>query len=365
MEKDTAILKDLDQLFSGLTEWMRRQYDPTSGGYFYAASSKSSGLFQPDIESTAQALNILIRNDCLLNIPKDIKNKMISFFQHKQDPKTGYFFDEHPAMRKDEVMVHRALGYSINSLRRLGSVPLYEQPVAKNEAPSYTESITAYRKKWESIDLRNSWRGCDLLASSTVYIGQMDEKKRNACVDAMAHFLEEIQDPQTGLWGEGSLYVKISGTFKLHTFYKRFDLPMPNQEKIYQSIMTCLRTEKAVDMCYIRNPIDLLAYLEVNMTNEELNEIAEITIKNMKKLKRSDGAFSRELKHSPKAPNVAQIKANEYYPNMPEAVPLSLGKVEGDMNATTQATLIRLQLYKFYKKDVFPVIDCDSLYQTS
>ncbi|PWU67886.1 hypothetical protein [Gracilibacillus dipsosauri] len=349
-------LQQLDQLYEGMFDWLMKQYDPETGGFYYARSSVENEDFTPDIESSAQALNILIRHHLLEQMPNPIKGKMVQFFQSKQDVKTGYFYDPHPRMKEDEVMVHRALNYSLNSLKRLGASNRYPLPLSLREAPAYTTSVEAYREKWESIDLRNSWRGCDLLASSTVYIREMPKETQRKFVDAFAAYLAGLQDRQTGLWGEGSVYERISGTFKLHTFYRSYQIPMPNKERIYQSILRCLRQEEAIDMCYIRNPIDLLSYLALDIPEEELKEITSITIENMSRLKRADGAFSRELAHSPKAPNVAQVKEGDYYPNMPEPVQLGMGLVEGDMNATTQATLIRIQLHKLLGVDSKAII---------
>ncbi|WP_018931751.1 hypothetical protein [Gracilibacillus lacisalsi] len=345
----------LDDLFDGVFSWLLEQFDPLTGGFYYARSSVLDDRFTPDIESTSQAINILRRHLLLHNMPQTMKEKMIAFYQMRQDPATGYFYDHDPKMKKDEVMVHRALYYSWNSLKRLGASPFYPLPVENQVAPDYTQSLSSYREKWDSIDLRNSWRGCDLLASSTVYFAQMDEVTQRKYVDAFTEYLAEKQNPETGLWGEGSLYVQISGTFKLHTFYRRYQISMPNQDRIYQTILKCLRTEEAVDMCYIRNPIDLLSYIEPNFLETELREISEITINNMKRLKQEDGAFSRELTTSPKAPNVAQVKQGESYPNMPEAVELGLGLKEGDMNATTQATLIRKQLHHLWQIKPKPI----------
>ncbi|WP_208592195.1 hypothetical protein [Gracilibacillus suaedae] len=339
----------LDSLFDGVFSWLLEQFDPLTGGFYYARSSVLDDRFTPDIESTSQAINILRRHQLLDSLPQTMKEKMIAFFQMRQDPASGYFYDHDPNMKKDEVMVHRALHYSLNSLKRLGSSPLYPSPVENQVAPDYTKSLSSYRKKWESIDLRNSWRGCDLLVSSTVYFAQIDEVTQREYVDAFSEFLVEKQDLETGLWGEGALYVQLSGAFKLHTFYRRYQISMPNQDRIYQTILKCLRTEEAVDMCYIRNPIDLLSYIEPDLSEAERREVSEITISNMKRLKQQDGAFSRELTTSPKAPNVAQVKQGEYYPNMPEAVELGLGLKEGDMNATTQATLIRKQLHRLWQ----------------
>src|SRR5690606_2759095 len=150
-------------------------------------------------------------------------------------------------------------------------------------------------------------------------------------------YLNGIQHPDTGFWGEGTPYVQLSGTFKLHLLYKRFGMPLPRKERIYAAILHTLRTEKAVDMCYVRNPISLLDSLEAEIPPDEMTEITSVTLDNMARLKQEDGGFSRELGHSPPAPNVAQVKPGELYPDMPAAVPLGLGEAEGDMNAGTQA----------------------------
>jgi hypothetical protein len=366
MERNTksfqAILEKMDLQYKGLFQWLAGQYDPSTGGFYYAKSSIKDHRFTPDIESTAQALNILFRNDLLNQMSEQMRHQLIRFFQSKQIAESGYFYDENPAMAKDEVMVHRAINYSVNSLQRLESAPIYPLPMKAISAPDYVKTPSAYLEKWRSIDLRNSWRGCDLLASSCIYIAEMSEAEREPFLNEAIYYLASIQDSETGLWGGGSLYVRISGTFKLHTFYSKFKIPMPNTDKIYQSILKCLRTEEAEDMCYIRNPIDLLSYIDVEIPNEDLLEIFEITTKNLSKLKREDGGFSRELTTSPPAPNVAQVKKGEFYPNMPEPVCLGNGLYEGDMNASTQATLIRLQCYRLAGLEVKPIKNAEELY---
>lgn len=356
-------LDKLEDVYKDFFHWLAGQYDPMSGGFYYARSSFADRQFSPDIESTAQALNIIIRNNLLKDMPEKMKQAMVSFFKQKQDPTTGYFFDDHLAMKKDEVMVHRALNYCTSALQYLGSEPLYALPLEAMAAPDYIKSPETYLGKWKSIDLRNSWRGCDLLATSCVYIGQMEENERIPFLQEAVSFLESIQDPETGLWGEGSLYVRISGTFKLHTFYSSFQIPMPKTDRIYQSILHCLRTEEAGDMCYIRNPIDLLSYANLQIPHDEIKEIIDITIENMRKLKRPDGGFSREIETSPPAPNVAQIKAGEVYPDMPEPVVLSKGLYEGDMNASTQTTLIRQQLYKMVGIPIVPLKESEDFFK--
>ncbi|MNE31378.1 hypothetical protein D3C80_1249440 [compost metagenome] len=158
------LLQDMDGLFDELLTWLAGQYDAESGGFFYARSSRLLKWRRPDIESTAQALNMLHRLELLALMPDTMRNKMIGFFRSNQDPATGYFYDQDPAMRKDEVMVARAIGYSLNALHLLGSKPLYPLPYKAKQAPGYMQSLMTYEQWLQSVDLSNSWRGCDRLA---------------------------------------------------------------------------------------------------------------------------------------------------------------------------------------------------------
>lgn len=340
------LLMEMDGLFAGFFGWLEGQHDPASGGFFYARSSKTSGQFIPDIESTSQALNIMERVELLSRWEEGKREQAVRFFQGKQDAVSGYFYDEHPHMREDEVMLGRALSYSLGSLRKLGAGPLFPLPDRMKDAPAYMRSPQAYVQWLAGIPLVNSWRGCDRLCNSAPYISQLPGSDREEYLQRAFQFFRDIQDRETGLWGEGSGYVRISGTFKLHTFYHRFGVPLPREEAIYASILHTLRNETATDMCYIRNPVNLLSYMKPAIPAHELEEIIFITLNNMKALLQADGGFSRELGHSPVAPNVAQVKEGEFYPGMPKPVPLGLGLAEGDMNAGTQALLIRSICYE-------------------
>jgi hypothetical protein len=335
-------LQELDELFAGFFPWLAGRYDSKSGGFFYAPSSRTLLDFEPDIESTAQALSILERSELLDRLPRPMIEGLVAFFRGKQDRDSGFFLDRDPNMRKDEVMVARAMGYASRSLRRLGSSPAYPLPEAAAE-PDHMRSPESYLDWLARTDLRSSWRGCDLMMSANHYIERMPSPRREAFVEAARGYFAEIQDPETGLWGEGNPYTRISGTFKMNMFYKAFDIEMPRAQAVYGTILACLRGEEARDMCWIRNPIDLIGSLRdrIDLPREEWAEILAITASNMRALLRADGGFSRELAHSPVAPNVAQVKEGESCPRMPVPVPLGRGLVEGDMNAGTQAMLIR------------------------
>lgn len=337
------VLQEMDVLFEHFFEWLEQQYDSRSGGFYYAHSSKEG--FTPDIESTAQALNIMDRCGLLQSWDEQKREHMIEFFQNKQSSDSGYFYDEHPDMCKDEVMVGRAIGYSSNALRKLGSSPIYPLPSEQNSSPAYMKSPETYRGWLESVELCNSWRGCDRISVTAAYLSQLDEHQLRPYLDLAFDWFKSVQDPTSGLWGNGSRYVRISGTFKLHLFYDRFDVPLTREQELFESIKQTLAEDEAKDMCYIRNPIHLLSYMNIPMSKRERLDILQATYSNMKKLLRADGGFSRELHRSPPAPNVAQVKDGELYPDMPSPVCIGAGKVEGDMNAGTQAVLIRSLSY--------------------
>ncbi|UUZ86002.1 hypothetical protein LJK88_22750 [Paenibacillus sp. P26] len=252
-------LQAMDALFVHYYDWLAGQYDPVTGGFYYARSSKTMPEWTPDIESSAQALNILIRSGLLGDIPPSMRERLVRFYQQKQDPLTGYFYDADPNMRKDEVMVARALGYCTNVLQRLGAEPLYPLPSLSGRMPDYMVSPEAFTEWLKSVSLANSWRGCDYLSSCWMYLSQLAEEARKPFRDALFRYLSSIQDPESGLWGEGCLYIRISGTFKLNILYERLGERSPHGERIYRTLLHCLRNDEALDMCWVRNPIDLLA----------------------------------------------------------------------------------------------------------
>ncbi|MED4122762.1 hypothetical protein P4641_02085 [Halalkalibacterium halodurans] len=342
-------LIEIEELMESVIYWLAQRYDSSSGGFFYAPSSEHVNVKIPDIESTAQALNILERYDLLSGMPDDVRQQLIGFFQMKQQD-TGYFLDDNPMMAEDDVMVARALSYGLGALKKLGGKPLHRLPNTAGALPSYMKTPEAYGVWLRSVSLSNSWRGCDRLCVSGVYIKQLTEEKRPMYLHEAFSYFASIQDPVTGLWGQGNDYVKISGTFKLFTFYQQFQRQLPNEGAIYQSVMKTLTEKPAKDMCYVRNSVNLLAAMEREIELPDVTIVLEAIGLQLKRLKQKDGGFSREISGSLPAPNVGQVKKEEKYSELPQPVILGAGLMEGDMNATTQAVLIHRLCYQLAKR---------------
>lgn len=339
------VLNKFDILYENFYTWLARQYAPEYGGFYYAASSRESAEFQPDIESTAQAIQILERSGLIGLMPEKMKSQIISFFQKRQVPE-GYFYDPQNKMNEVERMVARAVMYSSSSLNILGSQPLYPLPGSQGMAslPDYMQSLEIYGKWLEERPWDYAWMAGDNIQASGVFIRQLPEEEKETFLNFILEYLDKRQDPKTGLWGEGRPYIKISGAFKLALFYKRFGKPMPRADRIYQSILATLREDDSEDMCWTRNPMDLFVALRPQLgpyPAEDILEIIEITYDNLKRYLKPDGGFSRQVQSSLEIPN---------------NVRLGKGLVEGDMNAGTQALRIRSLGYEFIGLEDKPLV---------
>lgn len=340
-------LKKIDGLLEGFYQWFAGQYDPETGGFYYAPSSIGPPEFQPDIESTAQAVYILSSSGLVDVIPPEVKQKLIRFIQSRQDPRTGYFYDPHNKMREVYRMVGRAVIYSKNCLAALGSKPLYPLPGERgiDNLPEQFQNPEQYRTWLENLNWRDPWMAGDAIQVSGNYLVQLSESERRPFLEQVLDFLREKQDGSTGFWGEGDPFRLLSGAFKIALFYNRVDESIPNPERIYQSIFNCIRTEIPTDMCFVRNPVDLLSSLAPHLTDipkDDLLEFLRITSKNLALFKRPDGGFSRGIDKSPAAPN---------------EVVLGRGLCEGDMNAGTQALRIRNYCYNLAGRKAAPLVE--------
>ncbi len=328
-------LRDMDALLKDFYRWLAGQYDPQSGGFYYAHSSIGHPEFQPDIESTAQAVNIMAASGLIPAMPEWMKKGLISFFHQRQQPESGFFYDPHNGMAKVDRMAGRAVNYSVSSLRLLGAAPLYPVPGVGGTGtlPEYMRDLPPFKRWMSERTWSNAWSACDNISATTIFIEHLPEKEKQAYLDAVVDFLAEKQDPETGMWGGGRPYIRISGVFKLMLFYRRFNIPLPGAREILASLFQALRADTSEDMCWTRNSVEVLAALKYQISGiprADIAECFEITLKNLGRYLKADGGFSRHLESSMESPN---------------EMPLGLGLAEGDMNAGTQALRVRNLCY--------------------
>jgi hypothetical protein len=334
----TALLAqnaELDGLFDGMYGWLAKLYDPQTGGFYYALSSRNDPKFQPDIESSSFAIAMLVRADLLKQLPESMRQKMIAYFLDRQDPQSGYFLDPQNNMKDIPRMRGRALNMSLKALDHLGAKPRHPVPgAARDPNIKHLESPAAYVDWIKKRDWRSAWGALDHLQSETSIIRNLPQDRREALVDAAVAYLAELQEPDTGLWGKGDPFVRVSGAVKAAWYYHALDRKIPRPDKIHQSTIVCLQKNVPNHFCFVRNPVSLLQELseeKVKSSPQEMQDVLRISIRNLKRFLRRDGGFSVFPDRSNPAPN---------------GVKLGQGLDEGDLNATVQADLVRYQLYE-------------------
>ena len=81
-------------------EWLISMYDAKSGGIYYSVSARDGDEFEPDIESTAQFLDIISMlglidkdDEGRYDIPEWFAEGAVEFLTSRQDESDGYFYD--------------------------------------------------------------------------------------------------------------------------------------------------------------------------------------------------------------------------------------------------------------------------------
>lgn len=313
-----------------------------------AMSGRDDPNMEPAIEMTSWGLDVLYKyTDCnFSDMPDDIKQKFIDFFNDRQDPETGFYIDKQGEVNwREAARTNSAVRYAFQKLK---AEPRYPLPSENNDAdsetgstakviPDYFATVDTYIDWIESLDWDNaSWGAGDIVGTHTLYFGYLDEENAKIYEDAMFEWLEKRQDPETGLWGKGINFNSISGAFKVAVIYANGKRTMPNAEKVIESVFKCYSMDRAVNPYFIRNPISLL--LMIIQQNENLKgQIRQGVIDNIDTILLSfkdflcpDGGFS-----AGKGKSMVAFGG----------VTGSHGLYEGDIDATLMMLIVRNELY--------------------
>ncbi|MGI6082948.1 MAG: hypothetical protein ACOYEP_08765 [Limnochordia bacterium] len=361
-------LEDLNSIMDkDVAMWVASMYDPDTGGFYYARSAIGRDGFAADIESTGQALNFMRSHGMFNDMPPYIRQKMIAFFQSRQDPVTGYFFDPQFGSNVSNAKRSRNLSQAVGALRNLGAEPLYPLPYSKERQaskpsvpsflalmgyqrlgnaspyrqaslaqpapagggsistlPEYLRSPEALRRWLESFDWENRpWSAGHNVSSARSEITQV------GLLDVVYEFIEEIQNPETGLWGPGRTLEEVSAAMKLSGYYAS-GRPYPNAEKMIESTIYAIVNDTPKSIVHVRNPVDLLATVirrgglgydpDIEaLLHGNMPRMIKGAKESLLRFKQPDGAFSYlERGSSPTS----------------QGATVSLGLPEADMNGT-------------------------------
>lgn len=336
-------LARFDGHFDRALPWLASLYDPQSGGFFESAATRDDPELGPDIQSTAQALRIArIAGVPEADMPADIRAAFVAFFRSRQDPETGYFIDPHyrERMRDNTRVLGRALNYAAGTLRRLGAEPRFPLPGSSGDedtdeqrVPAHVRSVEAW-KDWLKRELGENpgWREMDSLQSQGSLLRGLPESRRTELIDAACDYIEQRQNPDTGLWGG-----ELDGAFKAAAFFHAVDRPIPRADRILESTLRWFDDNPRVEQTpRLGNPARLLRHLDPHlsepMADEDLHRVVAWYVEASGAFRKDDGGFSRW-------PDSFRLRPND----------MQVGRVDqpqSDVNGTMMVFRARSSLYR-------------------
>ena len=301
-----AKVENLDRTFDSLGQWLLTQYDPTTGGFWESTAEQPSSIEwlylwrdkKPRLESTARAVIIIDDMDAIQSLPVTARTKLIDYIKHFQTS-DGWFNDPNEK-RNTQSKLGRGLNYGIESLRRLQADPIYSLPNTVESANQYQnlDDQDSLQDWLQTISKQqNAWTvgGAvqDQLWIIQRFPAQQQERLTNSLFDLLAK-----QQSEDGYWWQGTPYERLSGAYKVSTYYLVSGKPMPRSQRIYNTTLTVLRNEPATHVCYVRNTLHLIEALQPYIDSEtiglDLADIVDTTMHNLSTFKTADGGFSQK-----------------------------------------------------------------------
>lgn len=342
--------KKFDEAYDkSILDWLASLYDTESGGFYYSVSARDNEGFGPDIESTSQAIDILQSSGILplgvldsSSIPDEIRLKFLEFFQSRQAEDDGYFYDPQFGKKVGNSKRERNLGQARSQITKMGGEPLYllpaERLAQKAEAsnasaadtdsgsslPDYLKSEEAFMTHIKSL----SWENDPYTAGNQVAATHTTAKELGY-EPALIEFIKSIQNPDTGLWGEGVGLLNTNAAMKLSGLFSTSTEPYPYVDKMIESSIKVIKEENPRTITDVWNPLVLIwrarrSYPEFpeNLKREiedSLIEVMELTSERVAKFRKADNGYSYNLGGSSPISQGATV---------------SFGLPEGDINAT-------------------------------
>ncbi len=269
-----AVVAAFKEVYSMYTDaipaWLAGLYDHKTGGFYYSNSARDNEPFLPDIESTNQALNLIMNSGMISSfeqLPKAMRDKMAEFVCSLLDPDDGYIY--HPQWGKDIVDSRRGrdLAWAVDMSRKLNFTLPY--PTANDRLRALAEAKTEEEKqsaasllpdhltsKEKFIDYLESfdWINNSYYAGNTVS-AQGRQIMAAGLTDTCVEYLNKFQNPKNGYWSEKSdMHYGINGFLKITSFYVDAGAPINMAELAADSTIALLASDEiGTTVCHLYN----------------------------------------------------------------------------------------------------------------
>lgn len=272
-----------------IVDFLISTYDPDTGAFTYSPSGVYTPGFEGEMEATATWMVAfpgmgLINSDFVSDpyVPDGFFEKMIEFYQSRQNPDDGYFYDPLYGNYMIETKRERTSGKAAGNLVQIGGKPLY---------PTYQERIaSAVSPASEESSSSASSSLPEHFSSQEAYIRWMEEKnwtnevyrtgneitnsiptaKMLGYGDAALEFILSKQNPKTGCWGVDTITSDtINGALKLSDAVKKLGGQYQYVEQAIETVITFIENETTpANMCTIWNPLILICNIRATHNNK-------------------------------------------------------------------------------------------------
>ncbi|MEX2607045.1 MAG: hypothetical protein WD708_06835 [Kiritimatiellia bacterium] len=284
-------LQGLDAHYASfLNPWLISLWDSSSGGQ---RRSASAGV---DLQSSGQFVSTLEATDLLADMPAEVKTLVVGYFQSRQDPSDGFFYDftGQSLSTRDKG---RYLTYATGALSRLGAAPLYPLPDSDSGGvPPELANAATFRYWLAALPWDNPWTAGDQINAQLPIIQVLSQKEE--LLAELWAFLPTKQHAGTGYWGNSASatdYTYLSGAAKISSAYTFFGVPVPRADTLYTSGKNTLLTQTASQATHVRNVLWLFDNIAMSMSHgiPPADQIAIIdkSAANIAKFLNSDGGF--------------------------------------------------------------------------
>lgn len=250
-------LKKYDIVFTqDMIDWQASVYDPEKGGFYEARSAMGPWYYDPLLEATAQSIDFMIGTRLIPKengvvdykaIPDELRLKWIDFFQSRQDPDDGYFYDPQQGKDVADARRERNLTKSITALSYLGAKPLYKTPMDRiaeeNEKKGSGEDVeSVVPEQYRSEENILAWLETlpwakDAYSAGNTITASMTMIRAAGLQKVVQDYVTAKQNQDTGFWGGDKLdYNTLNAAMKLSGVYDK-TYPYPNLENAMESLL--------------------------------------------------------------------------------------------------------------------------------
>ena len=349
-EAADALRKLYDFYGKDWLDWLASLYDAERGAFYFNDSARDNEPFLPDVESTCQAINMISFAGALdyyggssaLAFPEQMQKNCVKFVQNMQCDDDGYFYHEQWGKNIGYNRRNRDFNQSISLLKRFGAEPLYPTALerlkndtstqnAESEMPEHLLSKEAMKKFLDDLDINhNSYRTGHAIS------GQVNQIIAAGLAEFVVDYINDHQDPDTGLWEPDANYDTLSGVIKLSAALSGLGSYLHHADKLVESTIDVILSDETPGfICHVFNPwgafssvINGIAKTEGQldftvddvraMIYKRLPELIDKTIEKFAEFKKPGGTFSHYQDRSTPTS---------------QGAPISLGGYEGDVNS--------------------------------